>query len=197
MQAVLKLWYLPSILRSNAGLKISLPTAGLTPPNKVETNCNYYPLRGRCGGGAAPSATNKFGRAEGTRPNLFSPQTQKINVFRHVSSSSVGTFSASEEHDWTVFSVANYFQSALFCIPPSGHPGTTCNHQKFKITPPPCSPIYLPPSDCPPCVAVLPCFCFPPVPPISPLPHHNLHIDVVIDIYSMTHMKIGHKLKQE
>ena len=37
----------------------------------------FYLLRGRCGGGAAPSATNKFGRAEGTRPNLFSPKPPK------------------------------------------------------------------------------------------------------------------------
>jgi len=46
----------------------------LVPPD------NYYLLRGRCGGGAAPSATNKFGRAEGTRPNLFSPQTTIKNI---------------------------------------------------------------------------------------------------------------------
>ena len=75
---------------------------------------------GRCGGGTAPSATNKFGRAEGTRPNLFSPQTQKIHILRHVSSPSLSTFGNPQQHGWKILIVTNYFQSALFYVQPFG-----------------------------------------------------------------------------
>ena len=75
MKVTIKLRHLSPRLRSNVGFKCSRPMGELFWMNWRWND--YYQWRGRCGGGAAPSATNKFGRAEGTRPNLFSSKCPK------------------------------------------------------------------------------------------------------------------------